>query len=151
MFGIIIGLAVVGFVGFGVMRGVGQASGVDGVQMTVHKTPTCGCCANYIDYLRRRGADVTVEDHSDLAEIKNQFGITRDEMSCHTTVVGGYFVEGHVPVEVIASLLKDKPAIRGISLPGMPSGSPGMPGAKRGPFYFDQLGNDGAWSDYTTM
>ena len=100
----------------------------------VHKTPACGCCANYITYLKRKGFEVEVQNHDDLTAIKEQYGIPGGLESCHTTVIGDYVSEGHVPVESIMSMLSEKPALAGLALPGMPAGAPGMGGVARGEF-----------------
>ncbi len=96
----------------------------------VHKSPTCGCCEGWITYLRRNGYDVTVHDHDDMAPIKAQAKVPADMQSCHTALIGGYVVEGHVPIEAIDALLSEKPRATGIAAPGMPQGSPGMSGEK---------------------
>ncbi|MBI2099626.1 CopG family transcriptional regulator [Candidatus Uhrbacteria bacterium] len=100
----------------------------------VYRSPTCGCCGNYVSYLKKMGFEVETKFVQSTSEIEQQYGIPNNLLSCHTTVIGDYAIEGHVPAEAIAKLLQEKPAIRGIALPGMPSGSPGMPGAKRGEF-----------------
>ena len=98
---------------------------------TVYKTPTCGCCQAWVNHLTASGFRVTTVDREDLAPIKAQHGVGEHLASCHTAVIGGYVVEGHVPAADIVRLLKERPAIAGITAPGMPSGSPGMemPGA----------------------
>ena len=101
---------------------------------TVHKTPTCGCCDFYVDYLEAQGFDLEVVDHDSMVPLFQDAGIDRTMASCHTTEVGPYTVVGHMPVEVIEQLLEERPMIRGITLPGMPTGSPGMPGQKQEPF-----------------
>ncbi len=101
---------------------------------TVYKDPDCGCCKAYVAYLQANGFVATPVDTSELPLIKKRHGIPEALEGCHTTIVGGYTVEGHVPVSAIRRLLAEKPAIRGISLPGMPEGSPGMSGDKREPF-----------------
>ena len=101
---------------------------------TLYKNPACACCDNYADYLRESGFRVTVEASHDLPLIKRQHGVPAPLKGCHTTLVEGYVVEGHVPVSTIIRLLTEKPAIKGISLPGMPAGSPGMFGEKTEPF-----------------
>ncbi len=100
------------------------------IKATVYKSPECGCCHVWVGYLRENGFDVRVKDMDDVTSVKNRFGVPDDLWSCHTAVIGGYAVEGHVPVEAINRLLAEKPRIKGIALPGMPSGSPGMPGPK---------------------
>jgi len=101
------------------------------VAATVFKSPNCGCCSVYVPYVEGKGFDVAVVMTDDMNAIKLKHNIPRNMESCHTMVVGDYFVEGHVPVEAINKLLSEKPDIDGISLPDMPSGSPGMPGVKR--------------------
>ncbi len=100
------------------------------IKATVYKSPECGCCHVWVGYLRENGFDVRVKDMDDMTSVKDRFGVPDDLWSCHTAVIGGYAVEGHVPVEAINRLLAEKPEIKGIDLPAMPSGSPGMPGPK---------------------
>jgi hypothetical protein len=97
--------------------------------ITVYKSPSCGCCGKWIDYLRANGYEVKVEDLDDLSEIKAASGVPRQLQTCHTAVVEGYVVEGHVPVDALRSLLHDRPKVAGIAVPGMPIGAPGMDGA----------------------
>lgn len=103
-------------------------------EVMVYFSPACMCCMVYTDYLKGRGFEVRAIQVEDVTQIKSQYAIPRSLWSCHTSVIGDYFVEGHVPVEAIQKLLDEKPDVDGISLPGMPSGSPGMPGGKKGPF-----------------
>lgn len=103
-----------------------------GPAVTVHKSPTCGCCTKYVDYLRQNGFKVTAIDQGDMDGIKKRYGVGGRVASCHTTLVNGYVVEGHVPVGAIHKLLREKPAIAGISVPGMPLNSPGMGEMKKG-------------------
>jgi hypothetical protein len=99
--------------------------------ITVHKSPTCGCCEKYVNYLRENGFAVTAVNESDMDAIKKRHGVSH-VASCHTALVDSYVVEGHVPVAAIRKLLKEKPAIVGISAPGMPMNSPGMGEMKKG-------------------
>lgn len=101
---------------------------------TVHKTPTCACCDSYVEYLEAGGIDVDVVDHDSMAPLFRDAGIPRTMASCHTAEVGPYTVVGHMPTEAIERLLAERPMIRGITLPGMPAGSPGMPGEQQAPF-----------------
>jgi hypothetical protein len=94
--------------------------------MTVYKSPTCGCCGNWVDHARAAGFTVRTIDTNDLASVKRDMGVPSDLESCHTVVVGNYLVEGHVPAKEVKRMLSTKPAIRGIAVPGMPIGSPGM-------------------------
>jgi hypothetical protein len=96
----------------------------------LYKNPQCTCCEGYAQYLEKNGFQVEVKPTNDLAEISRAAGVPADLEGCHTMFVGGYVVDGHVPVEIIRKLLAEKPAIAGITLPGMPAGSPGMTGAK---------------------
>lgn len=100
----------------------------------LYKDPQCGCCEAYADHLRAHGFDVTVSATPDLATIKRQHGVPGPLEGCHTVLVHGYVVEGHVPVATLLRLLTERPEIRGIALPGMPAGSPGMSGEKTSPF-----------------
>ena len=100
------------------------------IQATLYKNPQCSCCEGYAQYLEKNGFKVEVKPTNDLAEISRNAGVPEDLEGCHTMFVGGYVVDGHVPVDVIRKLLAGKPAIAGITLPGMPSGSPGMTGPK---------------------
>jgi hypothetical protein len=101
---------------------------------TLYKNPMCGCCHDHAAYLRQHGYRVTEVETHDLDGIKRQNGVPEQLYGCHTILVGGYVVEGHVAAPVIDRLLGERPKIRGISLPGMPPGSPGMTGIKQAPF-----------------
>lgn len=105
---------------------------------TLYKNPQCDCCDEYASYLRRHGFEVEVVGTEDI----DAFMAPRGELlgGCHPMWVGGYVVEGHVPVGAIEKLLAARPRIAGISLPGMPSGAPGMPGEKKAPFRVMTLG-----------
>ncbi|HJU69233.1 MAG TPA: DUF411 domain-containing protein [Gemmatimonadaceae bacterium] len=94
--------------------------------VTVYKNAQCGCCRKWVDHLRNEGFEVTAKDVDDMAAIKAKLGVPAAVHSCHTAIVGPYIVEGHVPAADVRKLLKDKPAIVGIGVPGMPMGSPGM-------------------------
>jgi hypothetical protein len=92
----------------------------------VVKSPTCGCCSDWVEHLRRSGFQVRVTEVDDTSAIARKLGVPDDLRSCHTARVGGYAVEGHVPAADIRLLLAKKPAATGIAVPGMPMGSPGM-------------------------
>ena len=96
--------------------------------VTVYKSPSCGCCSNWVDHMREHGYAVVVNDMEDVQPVKTREGVTDALASCHTATVGGYVVEGHVPAADVQRLLSDRPAITGIAVPGMPMGSPGMEG-----------------------
>ena len=97
-------------------------------QMTVFKTPTCGCCAKWVELVRAAGFQVTVKEVPSTAAARQSAGIPEKFASCHTALVDGYAIEGHVPVADIQKLLREKPKARGLATPGMPMGSPGMEG-----------------------
>jgi hypothetical protein len=107
---------------------------------TLYKDPQCSCCGGYADYLRRNGFDVKVVNTHDLSLINEQHGVPTELQGCHVTIVDGYVIGGHVPVNVVKRLLSEKPAITGITLPGMPEGSPGMYGKKTEPFQIYEIG-----------
>ena len=98
----------------------------DATTIQVYKTPTCGCCSEWIEHLRDAGFRVEATDLTDLTAIKTEHGVTRDLASCHTAFVGDYVIEGHVPAQDIRRLLEERPEIAGLAVPGMPMGSPGM-------------------------
>ena len=95
-------------------------------EMSVTKTPWCGCCAAWITHMREAGFDVTVHEEEDLTAIKDKMGVEPKLQSCHTGEVEGYVIEGHVPAEDVLRLLAERPKARGLTVPGMPVGSPGM-------------------------
>lgn len=94
--------------------------------ITVYKSPTCGCCTEWADHLRKNGFAVETVDSLDLSRIKAMSGVKPELASCHTAFVNGYVIEGHVPADDITRLLAEKPDARGLTVPGMPAGSPGM-------------------------
>ena len=98
----------------------------DVIHVSLFKNPECGCCESYAAYLRQNGFDVDVKPSNDLATISSQAGVPSEYEGCHTAFIEGYVVEGHVPTKAIEKLLKERPKIAGITLPGMPMGSPGM-------------------------
>lgn len=100
----------------------------------LYKSPTCGCCGQYVEYLQANHLNVQVTELEDVNALKVELGIPQEMWSCHTMKVGKYFVEGHVPLEAIQQLLETQPDISGIALPGMPAGSPGMGGTKTAAF-----------------
>lgn len=94
--------------------------------VTVYASPTCGCCHEWVKHLQSNGFSVKTQMMDDVSVIKNKFQVPGKLQSCHTAVVGGYVVEGHVPATAIKKLLATKPAVKGLAVPGMPIGSPGM-------------------------
>jgi len=97
-------------------------------RIVVYKSASCGCCDKWVSYLKENGFIVETHTTNEMETIKSQYGIAPKLQSCHTSLIGGYVIEGHVPVEAILKLLDEKPEIKGIAVPGMPNGSPGMEG-----------------------
>ena len=116
----------------------------------VFKTPSCGCCYGYVLFLEEEKFKVKQTDMRSLHTIKQKYNIPVEMQSCHTTIIGKYFIEGHVPFEAVNKLLREKPDIDGIALPGMPIGTPGMPGEKDELYVIYQL-KDGKSSLYMTI
>lgn len=103
--------------------------------IVVHKNPTCSCCSQWVNHLKGAGFTVDVRDEPDMLTIKKQLGVPARLSACHTATVGGYLIEGHVPAQDIKRLLREKPEAQGLSVPGMPVGSPGMEmGERRIPY-----------------
>jgi hypothetical protein len=116
----------------------------ESIHAVLYKNPQCSCCESYAAYLEQNGFQVDVKSTNDLTEISSKAGVPADLEGCHTMFVEGYVVDGLVPVDVIQKLLKEKPAIAGITLPGMPLGAPGMAGTKTGPFTIYAISKDGS-------
>lgn len=104
-----------------------------GTDAKLYKNPDCGCCEEYAKYLKANGFNVTVIPTHDLALMQKDNGVPEQLAGCHTTLIENYVFEGHIPVDSIKRVLKERPAIKGLSVPGMPAGSPGMVGKKQGP------------------
>ena len=96
------------------------------IPMTVYKSPSCGCCKSWVTHMQRAGFTVKVIDMDDLTTVKKNAGVPQKLQSCHTALVGGYVVEGHVPADLVKKMLNQKPQIIGLAVPGMVTGSPGM-------------------------
>lgn len=121
-FGIIISLLVVFFAGCSSEK----------LELTVYKSPTCGCCTKWVNHLEENGFEVISHNVSDMQVIKQKYGVRHDLASCHTAIVNGYVIEGHVPASDIKRFLgKPLPNVVGLTVPGMPMGSPGMEGARK--------------------
>ena len=119
------------------------ASGV-----TVYKDPNCGCCAAWVDHLKANGFAVNVHEVRDMTPHKQKLGVPERLASCHTAVVDGYTIEGHVPAAEIRRLLAERPRARGLAVPGMPQGSPGMETGKLDPYDVLLFTSDGKASVY---
>lgn len=120
-------------------------------KITVYKDPNCGCCDKWIEHLIKHGFRVTGKNTSEMTEIKRGLGVTEGLESCHTGVVNGYVIEGHVPASDIKRLLKSKPSVAGLAVPGMPMGSPGMEGSRVDRYdvlSFDKAGKTGVFAKH---
>ncbi|MDR3376518.1 MAG: DUF411 domain-containing protein [Ancalomicrobiaceae bacterium] len=117
----LVGAALVTLIIAGTDRGAEAAQRVD-----VWKSPSCSCCGNWIAYMTANGFDVAIHDVDDVDPVKQANGVTSDLASCHTAKIENYVVEGHVPVTDIRRLLAERPAVKGIAVPAMASGAPGM-------------------------
>jgi hypothetical protein len=117
-------------------------------RVDVFKDPTCGCCGNWVAHLRKNGFDVSVQEVPNTAVYRRKYGVPPALGSCHTAVVSGYSIEGHVPASDIQRLLREKPKAKGLAVPGMPVGSPGMEGPRVDPYAVILFQADGTTSVY---
>jgi hypothetical protein len=117
----------------------------------VYKSPTCGCCNGWIEHLEAAGFTVEARDSRDLMTVKRDAGVPAELSSCHTALVDGYVVEGHVPAEHLKRLLADEPEVAGIAVPGMPVGSPGMEGPNPEPYEVYSFTHDGQTAVYAEV
>ena len=114
----------------------------------VYKSATCGCCGDWIKHLRASGFEVRAHDVSDTAEYRRRYGVPGAFASCHTALVGGYAIEGHVPAREIRRLLAERPKAQGLAVPGMVPGSPGMEGPSSDPYEVLLFQRDGRYATY---
>ena len=112
----------------------GFSANANAQEVTLYKNPQCGCCEGYANYLRENGFSVSVKPTHELVAMSREVGLPDNFQGCHLSLIDGYFVSGHVPVATVNKLLTERPDIRGITLPDMPQGSPGMSGTKTKPF-----------------
>ena len=145
-----VGVAAVGAAG--ATWGLGLFDPVSAkAEITVYKSPRCGCCGGWVSHLRRNGYAVKVFHKDDLDAIKRKAGVTDNLASCHTAFVSSYAIEGHVPAASIDRLLAELPSVRGLAVPGMPGGSPGMESADKEPYAvlaFDNKGRTQLYDRY---
>lgn len=130
-----------------------QRPAPQGPTVQVYKSPTCGCCANWVKHLQANGFATRVMETESIDEIKAQHNIPAAARSCHTAIVDGYVIEGHVPAADVKRMLKERPAVLGLAVPGMPIGSPGMevPNVKPSPYNvvsFDRSGQLKVYSSH---
>lgn len=145
--GALLGMALVGFAPAPAQAGSGQ----NDATVTVYKSPTCGCCTAWVDHLKENGFSVDVVERTDVYPEKQRFGVPERLYSCHTARIGDYTIEGHVPAADIRRLLTERPAVTGLSVPGMPHGSPGMETGRVDPYAvisFDDYGNTRIFNRY---
>ncbi|RCK45983.1 hypothetical protein TH25_17310 [Thalassospira profundimaris] len=135
---LIIAIASAAVLGGGTYLATGTNAAAE--EVTLYKNPQCGCCENYANYLRDNGFTVTVKPTHELVPMSRKAGIPDDFQGCHLAFIENYVVSGHVPVDTVNRLLTERPDIKGVTLPGMPMGSPGMNGVKRQPFTVYEVG-----------
>lgn len=119
--------------------------------VTVFKVKTCGCCGKWVEHLRTNGFDVKVQEVSDNSEYRHRYGVPDKLQSCHTAIVDGYAIEGHVPASDIQRFLRERPKAKGLAVPNMPAGSPGMEGSGSeaySVFIFDDQGRSSVYQNY---
>lgn len=129
---------------------VQDAPAPDAPLVTLYKNPTCSCCADWGEHMEASGFRVEVKEGADLARVKQEVGVPFDLSSCHTAVVDGYALEGHVPADVVRKLLAERPDIAGLAVPGMPRGVPGMPGEGLGSYDVVAFEQGGATDVYAS-
>lgn len=146
---LVVGSAILTFV---LAAGGSLAGQKGGAVVEVYKTPTCGCCGLWVKHLQENGFTARVTDMDDLSALKKKHGVPAKAGSCHTAVVNGYVLEGHVPAADVKRLLIERPAVAGLAVPGMPLGSPGMEfGNTKQPYNvlsFDKTGQTKVFSSY---
>lgn len=131
-------------------RAVGSAApaaaAISRPRVVVHKDPNCGCCQKWVDHLRVNGFDVVSDHRSNVDSVKKALGVPTALAACHTAKVGGYVIEGHVPADLVKRLLRERPKIVGLAVPGMPAGSPGMEVGHKEPYEIIAFRKNGATS-----
>lgn len=128
-----------------------SAGAGDGMKMVMYQNPGCGCCAGWVEHIEAAGIEVEVHPTPELNRIKQEHGIDARTAGCHTALIDGYVVEGHVPVREVLRMLEERPDVAGITVPGMPMGSPGMEGSYTDPYdvlTFDAEGNTTVYATY---
>ncbi len=151
---IVIAMLIITLVVISNVRSINKTASFNAVknfdgEIKIYKSSSCGCCSIYANYFQRKGnSGVEIINADNLELIKRNYSIPREFESCHTTIVGDYFVEGHVPLEAVEKLIAEKPDIDGIALPGMPMGSPGMTGIKTGDFVIYAVHHNKSYSEF---
>lgn len=111
--------------------------------ITVYRAPTCGCCGGWVEHLKKAGFETNVINTGNVDAVKKRFGVPDDLASCHTAEVMGYAIEGHVPASALKRFLSERPSARGLAVPGMPIGAPGMEGGRPELYEVVMFGPDG--------
>ena len=140
---------VIGLLPMNALSETGKPAELESI--TVYKSPSCGCCSQWVRHLQDNGFEVEAINRSDMNGVKSEAGIPRQLASCHTAVIGGYVIEGHVPATDIKRLLEERPDVAGLTVPGMPMGSPGMEGHRQDKYEvltFTRLGDATTFSRY---
>ena len=146
-FGISAGILLLVVSAYGLM----QPKSANAEVVTVYKSATCGCCKKWVSHLEDNGFDVNANNRNDMTSIKQKHGVAQNLQSCHTAIVNGYVIEGHVPASDIQLLLAERPDIHGLTVPGMPMGSPGMEGSRKDAYdvlAIDKQGNTTVFSQH---
>ena len=143
-----LGLVIVGALALGGFAAAQRPAPI----VEVYKSPTCGCCALWVKHLEAHGFRTKVSNVEDMAAVKTKLGVPARAQSCHTAVVDGYVLEGHVPAAEVQRVLKERPKVTGLAVPGMPLGSPGMEAGSTKQAYnvltFDKQGQTGVFASY---
>ena len=148
----VVGLALVVLLligGLGLLSAQQSSSSTDH-NIVVYKSPSCGCCKEWVKHLKNNGFSVEVHNQQNVAPIKRELGVPARLQSCHTAKVGDYVIEGHVPADLISKLLVEKPKIKGLAVPGMPMGSPGMEGPRKDDYDIVTFSENGRTSIYAS-
>ena len=124
---------------------------VAGTAVTIYRNPSCGCCNIYADYLKGKGFDVKLVDTIDMASVKSKYAVPENLEGCHTAIIGKYVFEGLVPAEYLKQVVDERRPIRGLSVPGMPVGAPGMPGMRQGAIHVYYLNGGGSPRVFATF
>jgi hypothetical protein len=122
-----------------------------GIQVELYKNPYCGCCDEYAAHLEENGFEVTLIDTTDMSAVKQKYGVPEQLEGCHTALVGDYIIEGLVPAKYVKTMLRQRQPVKGLAVPGMPVGAPGMPGAKRGPIHVYYLNQSSSRDVFATF
>jgi len=131
-----------------ILAGSAPAFAAAPLAITVYKDPGCGCCNQWVAHLEKHGFVVTARNTSNVDEVKDTFGVPSALRACHTATLGTYVVEGHVPADLIQKMWRERPALAGLAVPGMPSGSPGMEGGRAQAYDVIAFRHDGTTSVY---